>query len=106
MLFKVSAGLSKNTKVKKVLKKLKEEKKIILKGSLTRDFRLQFFFLIQCIPGPLSIPLGSFLLFLKIRRDNREWMFISGVNDTGDKLFGGVNNTADKFIGGVVDTSD
>jgi len=36
-------------------------------------------------PGPLSIPLGSFWLFSKIRRDNREWMFISGVNDTGDK---------------------
>jgi hypothetical protein len=33
-------------------------------------------------------------------------MFISGVNDTGDKLFGGVNNTADKFIGGVDDTGD
>jgi hypothetical protein len=29
-------------------------------------------------------------------------MFISGVNDTGDKLFGGFNDTADKFIGGVV----
>jgi hypothetical protein len=29
-------------------------------------------------------------------------MFISGVNDTGDKLFGGVNDTADKFI----DTGD
>ncbi len=28
-------------------------------------------------------------------------MFISGVNDTGDKLFGGVNDTADKFIAGV-----
>jgi hypothetical protein len=32
-------------------------------------------------------------------------MFISGVNNTGDKLFGGVNDTADKFIGGVVDNS-
>jgi hypothetical protein len=31
-------------------------------------------------------------------------MFISGVNDTGDKLFGCVNDAADKFIGGVVDT--
>jgi hypothetical protein len=30
-------------------------------------------------------------------------MFISGVNDTGDKLFGGVNNNADKFITGVND---
>jgi hypothetical protein len=28
-------------------------------------------------------------------------MFISGVNNTGDKLFGGVNNTADKFITSV-----
>jgi hypothetical protein len=25
-------------------------------------------------------------------------MFISGVNDTGDKLFGGVNDNADKII--------
>jgi hypothetical protein len=33
-------------------------------------------------------------------------MFISGVNDTGDKLFGGVNNITDKFIGSVVDTGD
>jgi hypothetical protein len=40
-------------------------------------------------------------------------MFISGVNDTGDKLFGSAKDTADKFInlhhgfsliGGVVDT--
>jgi hypothetical protein len=28
-------------------------------------------------------------------------MFNSGVNDTGDKLFGGVNDTGDKFFGGV-----
>jgi hypothetical protein len=28
-------------------------------------------------------------------------MFISSVNDTGDKLFGGVNDTADKIIAGV-----
>jgi hypothetical protein len=47
-------------------------------------------------------------------------MFISGVNDTGDKLFGCVNNTANKFvtgstthlchepsvIGSVIDTGD
>jgi hypothetical protein len=25
-------------------------------------------------------------------------MFISGVNDTSDKLLGGVNNTGDKFL--------
>jgi hypothetical protein len=33
-------------------------------------------------------------------------MFISGVNDTGDKMFGGVNGNADKFIVVVVDTGD
>jgi hypothetical protein len=30
-------------------------------------------------------------------------MFISGVNDTGDKLFSGVKNTDEKFIAGVND---
>jgi hypothetical protein len=43
-----------------------------IKGSLTRDFRSQFFFHESVSPGPLSNPLGSFRLFSKIRRDNRE----------------------------------
>jgi hypothetical protein len=29
-------------------------------------------------------------------------MLITGVNDTGDKLFSGVNDTGEKFIAGVV----
>ncbi len=29
-------------------------------------------------------------------------MVITGVNDTGDKVFTGVNNTGNKFIAGVV----
>jgi hypothetical protein len=33
-------------------------------------------------------------------------MFISGVNDTGDKLFGDVNDNTDKFVSGVIDTGD
>jgi hypothetical protein len=33
-------------------------------------------------------------------------MFISGVNDTGDKLFGGVNDTGNKLFSGVNDTGD
>ncbi len=34
-------------------------------------------------------------------------MFITGVNDTGDKLFSGVNDTGNKFIIiYVVDTGD
>jgi hypothetical protein len=36
-------------------------------------------------PWPLSMPLGSFQFFSKIRGDNRKWMLFSGVNDTGDK---------------------
>jgi hypothetical protein len=31
-------------------------------------------------------------------------MFITGVNDTGDKLFSRVNDTREKFIAGVKDT--
>ncbi len=33
-------------------------------------------------PGPLSIPLGSFRFLSKIRGENREWMFISGIKDS------------------------
>jgi hypothetical protein len=33
-------------------------------------------------------------------------MFVTGVNDTGDKLFSDVIYTSGKFIAGVVDTSD
>jgi hypothetical protein len=33
-------------------------------------------------------------------------MFITGVNDTGEKLFSGVNDSGEKFIAGVVDTGD
>jgi hypothetical protein len=51
-----------------------------LKGSLTRDF-----FHKSVSPAPLSIPLGPFQIFSKIRGDICEWMFISGVNDTSEK---------------------
>jgi hypothetical protein len=43
---------------------------------------------------------------LKIRRDIRELIFITGVNDTGKKLLSGANDTGEKFIAGVVDTGD
>jgi hypothetical protein len=33
-------------------------------------------------------------------------MFITGVNDTGEKLFSRVNDTGKKFIAGVNDTGD
>ncbi len=78
---------------------------ILLWESYTR-FSISVFFHESVSPGALSNPLGSFWIFSEIRRDNREWMIISGVNDTDDKLFGGVNDTGDKFFGGVNDTGD
>jgi hypothetical protein len=44
----------------------------------------------QCPPGPHI----------------RELMFITGVNDTGDKQFSGVNDTGEKFIAGVIDSGE
>jgi hypothetical protein len=38
---------------------------------------------------------------LKIRGDIRELIFITDVNDTGEKLFSDVNDTGEKFIPGV-----
>jgi hypothetical protein len=53
-------------------------------GSLTCDFQPQGFFMNQCPP--------------KIRGDIRELVFITGVNDTSDKLFSGVNDNSEKFV--------
>ncbi len=72
-----------------------------LTGSLTRDFRLQVFFMNQCPPDPQVFLWGRFEFFAKIRGDIREWIFIAGVVDNGDKLFSGVNDTGEKFIAGV-----
>ncbi len=33
-------------------------------------------------------------------------MFITGVNDTGDKLFSSVNDNGEKLIAGVVNTGE
>ncbi len=81
--------------------------------------------------GPLSVPLGSFRLFSKIRRDNRDEC-LSAVSMTpaincsatrptnllavsltpainlchGFSLIGGVIGPGDKFITGVVDTAE
>jgi hypothetical protein len=51
------------------------------KGSRTRDFQLQIFYMNQIPPTP-EHPNRTFLNFCrKIRGDIREWMFINGVND-------------------------
>ncbi len=53
------------------------------KGSLTRNFQLQVFFM-TVSTGPLSISLEPIQILSKIRGDIREWMFITGVDDTGN----------------------
>ena len=58
----------------------------------------------QCLTSPEVHQWGLFKFF-KISGDIRKWIFITGVNDTSDKLFISVNDTGDKFIIGVVDTS-
>jgi hypothetical protein len=60
----------------------------------------------QCPPGPQVFHWSLYEFLRKIRRDIRELMFITGVNDTGDKLFSGVNDTGEKFIAGVVDAGE
>jgi hypothetical protein len=44
-----------------------------------------WFFHESVSPKPLSIPLGSFRIFSKIRGDIRSSRFATGVNDTGGK---------------------
>jgi hypothetical protein len=70
----------------------------LFKGSLTRDFRLQVFFMNQCPPGPQVFHWGCLEFFRKFAEMfANEYLF-----DTGDKLFSGVNDTGEKFI----DTGD
>ncbi len=48
-----------------------------VKGSLTRDFRLQVFFMNQCPPSPQVFHWSHFEFFSKIRGDIRELLFIT-----------------------------
>jgi hypothetical protein len=54
--------------------------------------------MIQLTPGPLSIPLGSFQIYTKIRGDIYKIVFIPAVVDSSDNLFTGVKDTADKLL--------
>ncbi len=65
-----------------------------------------FFSWISVPQAPQVFYWGLFEFFEKNCGDIREWMFISSVNDTGEKLFSGLNDTGEKFIAGVNDTND
>ncbi len=66
----------------------------MLKGVWHEIFDLIFFSWIS-VPQAPKYCIGAVLFFSKIRGDIRELMFITGVNDTGEKLFSGVNDTGD-----------
>ncbi len=73
-----------------------------LKGVWHEIFGFRFFSWIS-VPQAPKYSIGAILNFFG---DIRELMFITGVNDTGNKLFSGANDTGEKFIAGVVDTGD
>jgi hypothetical protein len=81
-----------------------------LKGTVSRDFLLQVFFMNQLSLKPPKITLGSFRILLKIRGDIRKSKCTTGINDTGckfatgGKLAAGVNYTNGKFATGINDT--
>ncbi len=68
----------------RVFVSLKLFKTALLKGVWYEIFAFRFFHKSVSL-GLLSIPLKPFQIFSKIREDICEWMFISCVNDTGEK---------------------
>jgi hypothetical protein len=73
-----------------------------LKGSLTRDFRLQVFFMNQCPPGPQVFHWSHFEFFRKFAEIFANYC----LSPVSLKLISGVNDTGEKFIAGVIDTGD
>jgi hypothetical protein len=67
-----------------------------LKGQCHEIFCIWFFHE-SVSPKPLSIPLGPFRIFSKIRGDIRSSRLTTAINDTGGKISTGINDTGDKF---------
>jgi hypothetical protein len=64
---------------------------------VSQDFLLLVFFMNKFPPKPLSIPLGLFRTFSKIRGDIRSSRLTTGISDTGGKFATGINDTGGKF---------
>jgi hypothetical protein len=96
---------------------------INIKGSLTRDFRLQVFFMNQCPPGSLVLPWGRFEFFRKFAEifwnkclspvstilaiNCSPVSTIPGINPChGVLVIAGVVDTSDKFIAGDNNAGD
>ncbi len=58
----------------------------VLKESLTRDFRFQVFIMNQFLPGRLVFFWAISIFFTKIDGDICNFVFITDINDTGNKL--------------------
>ncbi len=67
-----------------------------LRDSVTRFFGSGFFHE-SVSPKPLSIQVGPFRIFSKIRGDIRNSRLTTGINDTGGKFSTGINDTGGKF---------
>jgi hypothetical protein len=67
-----------------------------LKGSLTRDFSTSGFFASQFPTDPWVSYRGHFKFFSQILGDIHNVMFITGYNNTDNKLSIGVNDISDK----------
>jgi hypothetical protein len=74
------------------------------KGTECNEIFDFWFFHESVSPKPLSISLGLFQIFSKIRGDIRSSRCTTGVVDTGGKFAAGVVDTGGKFAAGVVDT--
>ncbi len=77
----------------------------ILKGVWHEIFDFRFFSWLS-VPWAHEYSLGAVSNFFENSRRYSRMNVITGVNDTGDKLFTGVNDTGNKFIAGIVDTGD
>jgi hypothetical protein len=84
-------------------KRHKSKHKESLRESVTRFFASGFFHE-SVSPKPLSIPLGPFRIFSKIRGIIRSSRLTSGINDTGGKFATGVNDAGGKIAAGINDT--
>ncbi len=67
----------------------------VLKGVWHEIFDLKFFH--ELVSSSCCV-LGPFQIFIKIWGNICNFVFITGVEDTGIKLFIGVNNTTNKLL--------
>jgi hypothetical protein len=76
-------------------------RKLIVKGTVSRDFLLLVFFTNQFPPSPRVFQIFS----KKIRGDMRKPRCTTSINDTGCKFATGINDTDGKITAGINNTA-